>query len=441
MKPKIKIGSGQVCVRWKTIKTMQVLGAMAGHGCRTFGNLDHVDTERSHLNRFYLGAAMTGCALSADDLVGLHRRYCKTRNLKLRKGASVSGHVLLIADRDKLSDPTLLEAWVSASIAWLEQTWPGQVIAARLDLDETSPHLDAFVVPWTMQKHKSGSITPRVSVRSGTRGQNTYRALQSSYACAMAHLGFSRGKPKATTGAFNIAPGLHRKRVAEAEAAIEAKKVAQDKRAREQMELDVRLRAEQDRLAQIDAILKADRLALSQQMASVANEVAMARKLMADARQQHDQLVLRAEKMQRDEAAIATRLELLNDRERRMDELQSDYEESRAYILALQEDVSFSKHILQLATDRMAIELVGGFGTVDSAVGQDFYERAETAAQGWQVRQALDKLDVALRALPDDVLPILGDLHAALCDIANATLLPRQSEDETLSPALMRALR
>ncbi len=207
----ISPGSSKVCVRFKKLKTVQQLGLMEAHGKRAMGALNHVDASRSKFNRFYLGEATRDYGINAGNLTELWKSFVAEENLPLRRGRAVAAHVILIADPERLKDPATLEAWTTHSLQWAEATWQRQVIAARLDMDETSPHLDVFLVPHEMQSDKHGNEFKAISVASATRGkQLSYPALQSSYARCMEPLGFRRGSPRSETQASNIPVGRYR---------------------------------------------------------------------------------------------------------------------------------------------------------------------------------------------------------------------------------------
>jgi hypothetical protein len=159
----------------------------------------------THLNRFYLGKVSQQWGIDPCDLGLLWKRFKHEEKLTLPKKRAVAAHVILTADPQRLEDPAILDAWVKRSLEWTEITWPRQVIAARLDLDESSPHLDVFLVPNEIQGDKHGNRFRAISPACGSRGKTLYfSALQTSYASYMNPLGFRRGAPKSDTHASNI---------------------------------------------------------------------------------------------------------------------------------------------------------------------------------------------------------------------------------------------
>ena len=77
--------------------------------------------------------------------------------------------------------------WIIANGKWLSDTFGSEnVLQVRLDLDEKTPHLHAFVTPIT----KDG----RLCAREFTGGKVKLNQLQTSYANAMKPFGLERGQ-------------------------------------------------------------------------------------------------------------------------------------------------------------------------------------------------------------------------------------------------------
>ena len=87
-------------------------------------------------------------------------------------------------------DPDRVKAWASVTLAWAKRTWPDQLAAMTLHLDEQTPHAHLMVVP-------------RVRAADGTWKLNSkalfdrerLRDLQTSYGEALSPLGIRRGEP------------------------------------------------------------------------------------------------------------------------------------------------------------------------------------------------------------------------------------------------------
>ena len=87
-------------------------------------------------------------------------------------------------------DPHRVKAWAIASVAWAKREWPDQIASAVLHLDEMTPHLHLLVVPRVM----SAAGTWKLNSKS-LFDRERLRAMQSTYAEALAPLGIQRGEP------------------------------------------------------------------------------------------------------------------------------------------------------------------------------------------------------------------------------------------------------
>ncbi len=87
--------------------------------------------------------------------------------------------------------------------AYLKKEFGDGLVAARMDLDESTPHIDAFIVPVSTRITKRGRQKREVSVRDIFGRPYHLSALQTSFALHMAPLGFVRGTPKTVTQAVN----------------------------------------------------------------------------------------------------------------------------------------------------------------------------------------------------------------------------------------------
>ena len=165
---------------------------------------------RPSLMHFYSGAPM-------HFVSGVDTRW--------RKGAPIASHVLLSAspsyfrpDSPEASgtwDATQLEAWLTENLAWLRSRWPNQVACWRLDLDESTPHLDVFIAPINRYKTRGGREIAEVSHRSAFgNGRQSFARLQDEYAKAMQGLGLSRGRPRTATRAHHVNPAAFRRQLA-----------------------------------------------------------------------------------------------------------------------------------------------------------------------------------------------------------------------------------
>jgi hypothetical protein len=156
---------------------------MAG---RVTGPVDWAEAVQSVIDRF--GASVRhGAPMAADFFVGASPGYFDTED--------GLGHFNM--DRVKL--------WAETTLAAFHKRYPRMVAAARLDLDEGSPHLAICVVPiYTKKTKRKESLS--VSYRKLFGGDDIPEArqkmiaLQDWYAEQMAPLGLTRGVPKTITG-------------------------------------------------------------------------------------------------------------------------------------------------------------------------------------------------------------------------------------------------
>lgn len=104
---------------------------------------------------------------------------------------------------------TTVDAWADANIAAFEERFPDAVAAARLDMDEGTPHLHICVVPLYAKQVGDRSVQ-WVSFRKtfgGEKKEDAKRNMvgwQDWYAGRMAPFGLARGVSKDITGAVGL---------------------------------------------------------------------------------------------------------------------------------------------------------------------------------------------------------------------------------------------
>jgi len=168
----------------------------------------HYDASRTVLNRHWLGAERVD---APADWAHAVRTAVHKQHLHVRANGAVAAELLLaaspdffIGDDDEI-DGEKLDRWIETNLGWLNHRFPKMVLAARLDLDESSPHLAVLLLP-TYEKTTKQKSVRAVSYRKvfcGADKAETSRrmiALQNEYAAVMAPLGLQRGVPKAVTG-------------------------------------------------------------------------------------------------------------------------------------------------------------------------------------------------------------------------------------------------
>ena len=128
--------------------------------------------------------------------------------------------------KDGAWDQARVDAWIAATVDHLQERFGADLVWANVDLDETTPHINAVVVPVHQPPptKRGRQRAPEVSPRQAFRGRKSYAAEQDGYAAAMAPLGIHRGERGSP--AEHESPqawGLRKGR----EAAVEAKEARQ----------------------------------------------------------------------------------------------------------------------------------------------------------------------------------------------------------------------
>ncbi len=206
-------------LRVKPLRSWPAVSAMARHGRRVGDDMDHLDRSRSSLNQY---GSPWG---DPTDLRACMQAVMTHHGVTLRKGSPLGSHLLLTAsagyfrpnapDAMGTWDQARLDTWLEANLRWVNERWPDQVAAWRLDLDEATPHLDCFLVPVHRRKTKTGKVVIQVSHRNafGT-SRKSFALLQNDYATVMQPLGLRRGRPRSVTAAVHVHPAELRRRMA-----------------------------------------------------------------------------------------------------------------------------------------------------------------------------------------------------------------------------------
>ncbi|MEJ6488073.1 MobV family relaxase, partial [Nostoc punctiforme UO1] len=86
---------------------------------------------------------------------------------------------------------SLMQQWALASRDWLAQNYGSKCVRAELHLDESTPHIHAYIVPLN---DKTGRVSHDAMFGGrGGQGRIKLSKLQDSYAAALAPLGIERG--------------------------------------------------------------------------------------------------------------------------------------------------------------------------------------------------------------------------------------------------------
>jgi len=169
--------------RVEKLTTAAALRAVGGHNARTRPTTNaNPDIE----NRIIIDGG--------DDLYKTALARISNANVKPRKNAVLAMEMLLSVSPEyfrsgkdavaTLVDETRLNAWFEKTCAWLKQEYGGRIIDAVLHLDESTPHIQAVIIPLT----EDGRLSARELF-----GRNQLRALQTNYAKVLEPLGIRRG--------------------------------------------------------------------------------------------------------------------------------------------------------------------------------------------------------------------------------------------------------
>lgn len=167
---------------------------------------EHCDPARRHLIQY--GTDLDG--MDPREVRACMKRQIDLAGARTRKGAAVGAHILAIASPEFFrpgdpaavgaEDPEKVAAFRDATLEAIRKRY-GPIAAWRVDLDETTPVVDVFLVPMSRRKTKTGKEKIEVSYRDAFGGdKHQLERLQTWFAGEVGHLGLKRGNPKSQTG-------------------------------------------------------------------------------------------------------------------------------------------------------------------------------------------------------------------------------------------------
>lgn len=213
------------CVRVKKIKSATDAQNLTRHGQRAKGSFkaSAVDLDRSHLNGHFVFDADAVNFKQVDecpDYRELLDTATKRLNAKRPKNGVFGTEMMFTASPDLFKDKEgnvdidQARAWGDACLELARDKYGAKCVAARLDLDETTPHLSVFILP-TYRKSYSGEKRKStrgdkwaVSHNKVFGGPDDLSLLQDWAADGLKAKGFDveRGRPKEITRAINFRP-------------------------------------------------------------------------------------------------------------------------------------------------------------------------------------------------------------------------------------------
>ena len=225
----------KIAIRVKPLKQWSDVSNATRHGKRE-DPAKHVDRTRTHLNQHWLyeaGPDGKGSINLKDEPIDIEQAFvglAKSQGVKWRKGAIVGTEMLFIASPGFFGPPGPIRdararKWSVDCLKAVVKKYPGQVAAARLDLDETTPHFSVFLLPqyvkdYAGEERKSTRKPKRAISHNQVFGTpDKLSALQDWAADAMKAAGhkLERGEPKTAKGADHVTPAEHRRRIQRAE--------------------------------------------------------------------------------------------------------------------------------------------------------------------------------------------------------------------------------
>lgn len=200
----------------KKIRSLTDLHNASLHGLRQ-DKSTHFDLSRTHYNRHWcLGVPTDKPANWAATVASI----MDWKKAKARRGAPVAAEILVSASGPFFEgdaegawpmhwSKATVDAWADANIEAFEDRFPGAIAAARLDMDEGTPHLTLCVVPlyWKRVGDRSVQWVSFRKTFGGEKKEDAKRNMigwQDWYAARMAPFGLARGISKEITGAVGL---------------------------------------------------------------------------------------------------------------------------------------------------------------------------------------------------------------------------------------------
>lgn len=199
-------------LRTKKHTSARSVGGMGRHMNRTRPT-PNADPERRSTNATYTPADgwvrwSERAPRNLSEQLGERLADFKQRGGKLRTDSVLAVELMLSASPEwfKQASREQTQEWLRRNVEWIEQVFGrDNVLQVALHLDETTPHLHAFVVPEIEmvetrgRKPKAGSPAaakapkPALAASHWLDGRAKLGELQDRYAAAMAPMGLERG--------------------------------------------------------------------------------------------------------------------------------------------------------------------------------------------------------------------------------------------------------
>ena len=300
----------QTVLRFQPIERRGVaaIGIHNGRGYTQENLPEHIDLNRSHLNKILVGPAVAEIpAAMKEAIAGIP----VARKMADPSKDLVMAECLLSASPEFFQQKGATEKWTKQSVAWLKKEFGEKLLSAVLHMDEQTPHIHA-VIRVDEEKQRVHPVTKElmpanrvlcysekfmdrkeVLTRARIEGRShldTKMGLfQTRYADAVSSLGLSRGRESARTQEKDL---KHTS--------------TQEWRDMQQLRAEVKkLEREQSKLQQTASVLsdnivalKSEELAVEKKLATLSSEVDGVRSELVHVQAEREQLVkkLAAEK-------------------------------------------------------------------------------------------------------------------------------------------------
>lgn len=170
------------------------LSGMTNHNKRTI-DVKNCDSERTHLNQELIG--------TGDYKADVNKRIAELESetsegkpkLIMQKNSVRSIEHLMTASPEFFKSDDDIRAFTRRSYDFLVETYGKENVASMsLHLDETTPHIHAFVVPVVKGNLKSGREINRISAKQYVNGAEKMSLMQDIYAEKFKDIGLERGR-------------------------------------------------------------------------------------------------------------------------------------------------------------------------------------------------------------------------------------------------------
>lgn len=190
-------------------KSLSSLRGATAHENRTGGDLTHVDSERTHLNKrmAYNGHDDSPAKAIAD--------YIKDKDIKIdaRNTTPITSFVLSASPeyfemKGKEPNKKKLDDWSRASMKWVLDEFGDDAVHVSLHVDEKTPHIHVHILP-TYEKTTKHKTVRQASHHQhpAFKGKRSFEKVLDRYSERMEPLGIHRGQkvPEGARGTHKTA--------------------------------------------------------------------------------------------------------------------------------------------------------------------------------------------------------------------------------------------